>query len=81
MTPPKTEVDEMPISNVQKKYQRMYECSACTSVFILVQYRRPESMPCLREPLHCPYCLTSGNTLIRIHASWPDRRKKREGER
>ena len=68
----------MPKSNVKRQYQRMYECSACTSVFILIQYRRPESMPCLVEPLHCPYCMSSGNTLIRIHAAWPDRKAGKE---
>ena len=66
--------DKMPKSNVKHKYERMYECSACTSVFILIQYRRPESMPCLIEPLHCPYCMSTGNSLIRIHAAAPDRR-------
>lgn len=67
----KPAADEMPKSNVDQKIQKMYECSACTSVFILIQYRRPESMPCLHEPLHCPYCM-SRSSLIRIHASFAD---------
>jgi hypothetical protein len=62
---------------VNKKYEKMYECSACESVFILAIYRRPKSMPCLHEPLHCPFCMASGNTLIRIHKSLPDRKVRR----
>lgn len=48
------------------KTGKMYECKACTSVFVVIQYRRPESMPCLREPLHCPYCMASGS-IERVH--------------
>jgi hypothetical protein len=57
---------------IRRGYEKMYECSACTSVFTLVQYRRPESYPCLNEPLHCPYCMVGGS-LIRLHKSLPDR--------
>jgi hypothetical protein len=57
-------------------YEKMFECSACTSVFIIAIYRRPESMPCLHEPLHCPFCMSGGNSLIRIHKSLPDKGKK-----
>jgi len=59
--------------SVNRSYEKMYECSACTSVFIVVIYRRPKSMPCLQEPLHCPFCMASGNTLVRIHKSLPDK--------
>lgn len=52
--------------------ERMYECSRCTSVFSIAMYRRPESMPCLNEPLHCPFCMSSGNTLTRLHQARPD---------
>jgi DNA-directed RNA polymerase subunit RPC12/RpoP len=65
---------------VERQFQKMYECSACTSVFIVIQYRRPESMPSLREPLHCPYCMSRDNSLTRIHAVFPDRKQKSKAE-
>jgi hypothetical protein len=58
-------------SNVRRHYEKMYECSACTSIFIVIQFRRPESMPCLREPLHCPFCMSTDNSLVRVHSSPP----------
>lgn len=64
----------MPNPNPEK-YRKMYECSRCASVFVIAIYRKPESMPCLNEPLHCPFCMSSGNTLTRIHASLPDRER------
>jgi len=57
----------------RRTYERMYECSACTSVFSLAIYRRPDSMPCLHEPMNCPLCMSSGNTLTRLHQAKPDR--------
>ncbi len=63
-------------AKIRRGYERMYECSACTSVFTLVQYRRPESMPCLNEPLHCPYCMSRGNSLVRLHNALPDAERR-----
>lgn len=61
------------VASQRRTYERMYECSACTSVFSLAMYRRPKSMPCLHEPLHCPFCMSSRNTLTRLHQARPDR--------
>jgi hypothetical protein len=66
----------------KRVYEKMYECLACKSVFLIAMYRTPESMPCLHEPLHCPFCMALGNTLDRLHQAKPDRkRKKVEAER
>jgi hypothetical protein len=56
-------------------YEKMYECSACSSVFLIAIYRRPKSMPCLHEPLHCPFCMSAGNTLTRLHQARPDKER------
>ena len=61
---------------VKRVWDKMYECSACETVFSVAIFRTPKSMQCLREPLHCPFCMVSGNTLIRIHKSLPDRKTK-----
>lgn len=61
---------------MRRTHEKMYECSACTSVFVVAIYRTPKSMPCLREPLHCPFCMASGNTLSRLHEALPDRKAR-----
>lgn len=60
---------------MKSKSTKMYECGACETVFLVAIYRTPKSMPCLREPLHCPFCMSGGNTLTRIHATWPEKKK------
>ena len=63
-----------------KRYEKMYECSACETVFIIIMFRAPKSMPCLHEPLHCPFCMVSASTLVRIHKSLPDRKRGTHGK-
>jgi hypothetical protein len=57
---------------------KMYECTACKTVFTVAIFRTPQAFPCLREPLHCPFCMAGGNTLLRIHESLPDRKPRTE---
>jgi len=41
---------------MKPKKDKMYECPTCKTVYTITLYRPPASMPCLNEPLRCPYC-------------------------
>lgn len=44
---------------MKRKWEAMYECSDCGSVWILILFRTPKSMPCLTRSLHCPFCMSN----------------------
>lgn len=56
---------------MRRRNEAMYTCDYCGSVFTLAIYRRPDSMPGLHTPMHCPFCMTTGIPR-KLHRANPD---------
>jgi hypothetical protein len=58
---------------------KTFECGACKAVFSITVFARPESMPCLHDPLSCPYC--GQHKLAYVPKSYGEERLREAGQK